>query len=393
MLVNPKAALAIFVKHIIGGINYAMVNVLYDTEMDWKEPNGKVPTFKKSIFVALISFISCWLVMAPFLYMSYRKYRASPEAKATGYANSPYSIKSAVLLILPSVFDYVAVTISLTGNKWILASLVVGIKALRIFLSTALSIKFLNRKYYAYHWLGIAMVVPGVICVGAANELNKTKVGGGHLDWYWPYVGMTCVVVAEFLRAAKAVYEEKMLQHVHLCPKFVAVVEGVFCTILALIGLFVFHAMPGEEGNTVGEKTAYGEGSMENIWNTLEWIRNSPRVQLWVIWLTLTTGFITFAGFLVIKYLSAVHNALWSELRVLIVWLTELCIGFAMPGEGTKWGNYSFLSLIGFGFIILCGLIFNKTYILPIPWLYSGEANHSVKEVAEPCTDNTIDYP
>ena len=390
---NPKAALAIFVKHIIGGINYAMVNVLYDTEMDWKEPNGKVPTFKKSIFVALISFISCWLVMAPFLYMSYRKYRASPEAKATGYANSPYSIKSAVLLILPSVFDYVAVTISLTGNKWILASLVVGIKALRIFLSTALSIKFLNRKYYAYHWLGIAMVVPGVICVGAANELNKTKVGGGHLDWYWPYVGMTCVVVAEFLRAAKAVYEEKMLQHVHLCPKFVAVVEGVFCTILALIGLFVFHAMPGEEGNTVGEKTAYGEGSMENIWNTLEWIRNSPRVQLWVIWLTLTTGFITFAGFLVIKYLSAVHNALWSELRVLIVWLTELCIGFAMPGEGTKWGNYSFLSLIGFGFIILCGLIFNKTYILPIPWLYSGEANHSVKEVAEPCTDNTIDYP
>lgn len=393
MLVNPKAALAIFVKHIIGGINYALVNVLYDTEMDWKATNGKAPTFRKSIFVALISFISCWLVMVPFLYLAYRKYRASPESKALGYSNSPYSFKKALLLILPSVFDYVAVTISLTGNKYILASLVVGIKALRIFLSTALSIKFLNRKYYAYHWVGIAMVVPGVILVGAANELNKTKVGGSNLAWYMPYVGMTCVVVAEFLRAAKAVYEEKMLQHVHLCPKFIAVVEGVFCTILAVVGLFVFHVLPGEEGASVGEITAPGEGSMENIWNTIEWIQNSSRVQLWVVWLTLTTGFITFAGFLVIKYLSAVHNALWSELRVLIVWLTELCIGYAMPGEGTEWGNYSFLSLIGFGFIILCGLIFNKTCILPIPWLYSGENTQSTKEVAEPCTDITIDCP
>jgi len=60
-------------------------------------------------------------------------------------------------------------------------------------------------------------------------------------------------------------------------------------------------------------------------------------------------------------------------MRVLVVWVTELCVGFLLEGEGTTWGPYSFLTLIGFGFIILCGLVFKKTITFPIPWLYSAE--------------------
>ena len=90
-MVNPRAALAILVKHIIGGMNYALVNVLYDSEMDWKESKGKVPRFRKSIFVALISFISCWLVMAPFLYLSYRKYQKQAREQRLDPKDSPYS--------------------------------------------------------------------------------------------------------------------------------------------------------------------------------------------------------------------------------------------------------------------------------------------------------------
>jgi uncharacterized membrane protein len=390
MFVNPKTVFAVFVKHILGSINYCAVNVLYDSKANWREVEvDKVPSFRKSIFVAFLAFTSCWLVILPLLWVAYSNYQKKAIAGKLDPKESPYQWRKALLLVIPSVMDYVAVTLSLTGNKYILASLVVSIKALRIFLSTLLSAKFLKRTYYAYHWLGIFMVVPGIVCVGVSQQLNGTKKKLVKMEVFMPYVGMALVVTAEFLRAAKSIYEEKLLQTVRLCPRFVSVIEGAICSLLAFLGIIAFHIAPGDECDVVGAVCPPGSGSFENVWNTLEWLNNSTRVQIWVTWMVFTTGFITFAGFLVIKYLSAVHNALWSEVRVIIVWGCELCIGAALDGEGTKWMKYSWLTLIGFQFIILCGLIFNKTYILPIPWLYSAELKKIEEDKAssvEACT-------
>jgi len=294
-----RACLAVFVNHIIGGVNYAAVNILYDSPMDWKSVSGKAPKFKKVIFVALLSFVSNWFVMSPFLYLSYRRYRSALNQAAEPHC-SPFSPRAFILLLLPAIFQFVAVCISLTGSKYILASLVVGIKATRIFLSAGLSIKFLGKRYFAYQWLAMLLVVPGVVCIGAAAELNKSKQSDYSQDWYLPYLGMTCVFASEFLRSAKGVYEEKMLKQIQLSPIFVAVVEGLMCSLLAAAGLFIFHFAPGHESDSVGEAVSPGQGSVENFWNTIEWIGNSHRVQFWVVWLLCTTGFITYAGFLVI---------------------------------------------------------------------------------------------
>ena len=371
-----KAALAVFIKHIIGGINYALINVIYDSKSDWKPAPENAAEFKKPAFQSFVAFLSCFLCLLPPFVSQYRTLKS--EAKSgQDSAVAAYDWKSASLLVLPSVFDYVAVTLSLTSNQWILASLIVVVKGCRVLFSTLLSKKFLGHTYRLYHWAGVLLVFPGVAAYSFGSLEGKSwlkaQKGGqsttNSFPAYYAALGISMVFLAEGLRASKAVYEEKMLKTNKLCPRFIAVVEGALCTLLSIFTLFIFHIIPGSETAVVGKLPEPGQtGSMENFWNTLEWLSSSRRVQFIECYMILTIGVITFFGFLVTKYLSAVHNALWGELRIVIVYLTEMIIAFA---EGKRFFTpFTPLQILGFAFLLLSGFVFNRKLTLPCTALY-----------------------
>ena len=368
-----KAALAIFVKHIIGGVNYALVNVIYDSEAYWvKNPTDQSPpTFKRPAFQSSISFFSGFITLLPFLIAQIIQTRRGKQSD-----RQAYSWKAVSLLVLPSVFDYVAVTMSLTSNKWIVASMIVVIKGCRVLFSTVLSKTFLKYRYYGYHWVGIALVFPGVVLYSIGNIqgnkwLEDSASSRERKSVVFAAIGMVMAFLAESMRAAKAVYEEKMLKGLNMCPKFIAVVEGGLCTLLSVISIVGFHMIPGTETDTVGIRSE--NGSMENFFWTMDFIRHSKRVQILVVYMIFTIGIITYFGFLVTKYLSAVQNAIWGEMRILIVYLTELVIALCQ-GERffTPW---TALQVVGFGFLILSGVVFNKKVRLPWQFLYPQTAD------------------
>jgi drug/metabolite transporter (DMT)-like permease len=370
------------VKHILGGVNYALINLFYNSKAHFlntdravKIPTDDLPRFKKSFFIALLSFISGWVVMLPIFLVAYAKQRKSIKLSQP-LKIERYSLRACLPLFLPAAFDWIAVSLSLTGNKWTPAFVVVVVKSTRILNSTLLSKIFLKRSYKIYQYLAICMAVLGVAIVSIGNVLHKNdqkEPGHGAAELL---MGMSFVLIAEFLRASKAVYEENLMKQKLLCPKFIAVVEGIICTVLSLITIILVHCcFNGPEHDQVKVLIKNDKsGSFENSLNTLEFIQNSRRVQFFTFHNAVTTGFISYFGLLVTKYLSAVHSAMWSEMRVLIVWSSELAIyhivkhwnqGIPIKGDGEDWNSYSWISLIGFVFLISSGLVFNKVIRIP----------------------------
>ena len=378
-----QAALAIFMKHILGGINSAIVNVVYDSPADWLVPVSE-EKFKKPIWQSELNFLSQFLVVLPLFMMQYNRLR---REKREGIVSkvAEYDWRSVSLLILPSVLDLIAQSLSMTGNMWIMASLIVVMKGLRLLFATLIAKFVLKTKYELFHWFGVSLVFCGVVVYSLGSSLGKTWInrnsperltGSKKTEESWKmFLGMALVIMAELLRAFRSVYEEKLIKGNRMCPKFVAVVEGGLCTILGAMNLFIVHCIPGSQGPDVGVELSTG-GSFENFFNTIEWLKNSNRAFYLTMYLFFTNGFITYFGFVVTQHLSAVQNSLWSELRIPIVWLTEMIIETCIMNK-PFFSPWTVLHFIGFALIIIGGSVFNKKIIAPWPVCYKKNAIQS----------------
>jgi hypothetical protein len=285
-----------------------------------------------------------------------------------------------LFILLPALLDATCVSVLMIGTLYIPMSLTMTLKGVRIVYSTFLVMLIFKRKQYSWNILGVAIAVLGVALASLSAVLNAPELQSDCLT------GVGLVLLSEFIKSLMVVVEEYLMKKQHCDPFFMLGLQGVWGTILLIIGLLMaWMAVPGKDLNN----------SFENMESTFHMIASSPAVIGIITSLPILIAAHFMCSVMVTKLLSSVHNAMASVLMTALVWLIELVVNAINPKMGNKWGRYSALQLLGFGLVTvaLCiydGKLLRVTWLLKYPEAESSE-ELQVKEssTTETCIAST----
>ena len=228
----------IAIKLVLGGINYLFCKLALDLLRG--EDNAARPGL-----MTLSTFLSLFIVGLP-LYANEVKTRRA-AARNEGIApTSFYTWTSHALCFIPGLFEFIAVYLSMSGNSILPATIMVFMKATRVLWSALLSIFYLGRKLYGYHWVGVALTFIGlfpIIWVQAQTGKSSSNDADATMK---QSMALAAVFACEFFRAIRVILEESLLKEKHYSPEFVQYAEGYSGLILSFLALILLHAIGWE---------------------------------------------------------------------------------------------------------------------------------------------------
>ncbi|CAD7946667.1 unnamed protein product [Amoebophrya sp. A120] len=295
---------------------------------------------------------------------------------------------------VPAVLDLVSSGLNFIGLLYISASVWQMLRGSMIVFSAFLSILFLKRRMYGFNWLGIAVCVLGISCVGAASVLGGDGSDGSNQPAdastgttatapsdgnNAAALGVAFVMAAQVLQAAQCVAEERLLKNVEMGCFTLVGYEGVWGCLVML--LFVFPLCEVLPGSDVG-------GVQENTIDTLTMLSNSLGLQTMLAIYLCSCCTYNVARMLVTSSLSAVHFTMIDASRTALVWGIDLAITYFAPAQyaefGELWNDYSWLQAVGFVTLICGQCIYGGLLTLPFPSLYPEDEKDLASFVASP---------
>ncbi len=135
--------------------------------------------------------LSCLAVF--YLLNRHRRSKGQPEETAKpGY--------SPLVLLLPACCDMTATSMMNVGLTMTYASVFQMLRGAVVIFTGIFSVVFLKRKLYPFHWLGMVLVLNGLLLVGVASVLQGSSSGASN-----PIVGDVLVIMAQFIVATQMV--------------------------------------------------------------------------------------------------------------------------------------------------------------------------------------------
>lgn len=231
------------------------------------------------------------------------------------------SASSWCVCLLPALCDVGGTTVSGIGLLFTSASVFQMLRGSIIVFAALLSVAFLDRKLYAFHWSGLFLTVVGISVVGVSSYMHASgsnKPGGGHLEM----LGNVLVIGSQLLSAVQMVVEEKYLKGRNLPSEFVVGAEGCFGVLLMVfIMLPITYFLPGKDG----------DGVHENAIDAFVMLGNNMGLLITVLLYWCSIAFYNFFGLSVAKSLSSVHRTLIDACRTTLVWSIDIVSRAAAP--------------------------------------------------------------
>ncbi|WAR19076.1 S35F6-like protein [Mya arenaria] len=254
------------------------------------------------------------------------------------------------IILVPTLCDLVGTSLAGIGLLYVDASVWQMLRGSIIIFAGILSKIFLKRKLKWSHWLGMMLVMVGLVLVGCSsvfkNQNHKTN-GGKAL------IGILLILGSQIVSASQMVIEETFLKGRCLHPLHVVGLEGSFGVVL--MSLVVLPAMYFIPGSDVQDK-------YENSVDALYQISNSPRLLLFCLFYLSSIAFYNYFGLAVTRSLTAVHRTLIDACRTIMVWGLDMLIYYALDknfGEPFD-KTYGLLQIDGFLFLLIGTGLYNQ---------------------------------
>jgi len=353
-----KAFVSVFVKLFLGAAQYILIKDLLHFKVD--DGLGTDVEFRRTYFVTFATFAAMVLTALP---LGYGELRKCSEPQTPSDTSNVYSIRGALLTSIPAFLDFVALQISYEACLSLAASVVVLLKATRVIFTASLTSCILKHPQKPYQWAGILITILGVVpiageSVGRAGQAKETSTAT-------VIIALGLILVAELFRAIRFVLEERLIKKERLSPSFLVLAESSFGLAFAATSWVLADLFGWESTST-----------------TFALLGRSSTLQAILLTTVLASGICNIAGAFITKFLSSVHNALVSELRVVFVWLPNVIRYFvdksAAAAENRKphgepLDALSTLKLAGFGILITGAYVYNGNIKLPCSRLYPAE--------------------
>ena len=102
-----------------------------------------------------------------------------PDAVEADAAYGNVSLRSSLFCLLPACCDLGGTTVSGIGLLFVTASVFQMLRGSIIFFTAIFSVIFLNRKLYAFHWVGMSLTMAGVTVIGLSSILGADNARRG----------------------------------------------------------------------------------------------------------------------------------------------------------------------------------------------------------------------
>ena len=268
--------------------------------------------------------------------------------------------------LFPAIFDILGSSISSISLTFLPTSIYQMFRGAIIIFTCTASILFLKNKYYRHHFLGIIVVILGLIIVGLDAVLNGDSSEGEN-----PAFGIFLVVLSQVFSCFLFITEEKLLKGYETPPLKAVGLEGMWGVLCYIVLLFIFYFIRCESwpnflkdgvcirDNEIEEKSTI---RFENAIFALKQIYASTKLKCYLSLYVCSIAFFNFSGLTISKYSSATSRTIVDTARTILVWIFFLTMPF-VPEETKE--TFSWLQLLGFVVLVIGGLIYNEILVLP----------------------------
>ncbi|XP_045160794.2 solute carrier family 35 member F6-like isoform X2 [Mercenaria mercenaria] len=254
------------------------------------------------------------------------------------------------IVVVPTCCDLVGTSLAGIGLVYVDASVWQMLRGSIIIFAGILSKIFLKRKLKLTHWLGMIMVMIGLVLVGCSSVFKSQdhKTAGSKT-----LLGILLILGSQIVSASQMVIEEAFLKKRNLHPLHVVGLEGSYGFVLmSFIVLPAMYFIPGDDVHN----------NYENSVDALYQIYYSPRLLVFCLLYLGSIAFYNYFGLAVTRSLTAVHRTLIDACRTIMVWGVDLIIYYAFDknfGEPFD-KTYGILQIDGFLFLMIGTAMYNQ---------------------------------
>jgi drug/metabolite transporter (DMT)-like permease len=228
-----------------------------------------------------------------------------------------------------------------------------------IVIFTALfSIFYRKKKLHCVDWIGIFVVVLGIILVGVSAILGDSQNSKKVASQTMQLIAMVFVMFSQALQAVRAVAEEKILHDIDADPPEIIGFEGTWgLYVLTFVGLPLANILP----------ESLGEGIYEDSVESFLMIGSSLELMLLMFGYFVAVCFYNVSGLVLCGYTSALHRTIYDSLRSISTWATSVFVYYVWRGSGAgeTLSIWSLVRLAGFTLMVIGSLIYQKMLKLP----------------------------
>jgi len=275
-------------------------------------------------------------------------------------AGMPSYRQKVLMTSFPAGFDLLATGFCCMGMLYIPASIWQMLKGGSVIFCGILSVTFLKRRLYAFHWLGLSLCVLGLCTVGMSNVLGNSQQPHAS-DTADLLLGMGLVMLGQVVQAAQVIAEEYLMKDVDLPAMQVVGWEGFWGTLMMLFVVYpLLWVVPGDD-----------HGHAEDVVDTFVMIKNSMPLFWLVLLYLLSCGSFNASGIAVTGALSATHRMMMDASRTSVIWAFGLTVHYSINPNSPyseAWTSYSYIQLIGFLILVSGQAVYGE--VLKVPGLY-----------------------
>merc|ERR1712203_611831 len=232
----------------------------------------------------------------------------------------------------------IATALCSIGMLYIPASVWQMLRGSSIIFAAMFSMLALNKKMYAFNWVGLGLCVSGVLLVGMASLCGDASKSGGAESML---TGMGLVVGGQVVQAAQIIAEEFLMTSVDLPAMTVVGLEGCWGMVIMLLVVYpLLWVLPGND-----------DGHVEDPFDTLVMLQNSVPLLMVVLLFLVSCAAFNATGIAVTQCLSGVHRMMMDASRTVLIWGFGLAVHYLWDPKsafGEAWTPYSYLQVLGF---------------------------------------------
>ncbi|KAM9315725.1 solute carrier family 35 member F6 [Gastrophryne carolinensis] len=276
--------------------------------------------------------LSC---LAVFYILVFRD-RRRPEP--TMPPSQPYN---PVIFLGPAICDMAGTSIMYVALNMTSASSFQMLRGAVIIFTGLLSVAFLGRKLQCSQWIGILVIIVGLVIVGLADLLSGHGSGKSLND---VITGDLLIIMAQIIASIQMVLEEKFVYKHNVHPLRAVGTEGLFGFIILTILLIPFYYIPS------GGFSNSERGVLEDSLDAFCQMGHQPLIILALLGNISSIAFFNFAGISVTKEISATTRMVLDSLRTVVIWVVSLAVG---------WEQFHALQILGFIILLLGTCLYN----------------------------------
>ena len=281
--------------------------------------------------------------------------------------------------LFPSLFDICGSSISSISLTYLPSSIYQMFRGSIIIFTCIASILFLKNKYYRHHFLGICIVIIGLIIVG----LNAILGGSNNFDSKI-ILGIFLQILSQVFSCMLLISEEKILKKFDIHPLKSVGMEGLWGAGCYLFLLIIFYQIRCESWPDLLKKEMCIEDDekkirFENAIFALKQLWASRDLKFFASLYIISIAFFNFSGLSISKYASATSRAVVDTLRTIVVWTFFLTMPF-VPESAKE--TFEWAQLIGFIIMIIGSFIYNEILVLHF-WGFGDNTKAEIKKREE----------